>query len=266
MKTLLRYIKIYPHFVAMCIKSKLAYKVDTIIGIFSFLFINIISFSTIYLTISSIPSLNGWTIANVAFLYGFGLIPKSIDHIFTDNLWMLAGEGVKRGIIDRYLVKPMNPLFLLIADDFQYDGFGELILGIILICSFGGSQNISWNFSNISALVICCFVSIFLFTAIKLIYASIAFWTKRSIEILNSVYYLSEYTKYPIDIFNKAIKVILVYIIPFSLVMYYPIVYLIDGKNIWLLTLIIVGVVTLFSSLGYFLWHQGLKRYESAGS
>ncbi len=261
-----KYLKLYPHYIAMCIKTKLSYKVDAIIGIVAFLITNIIAFSTLYLTISSIPSLNGWTFEKMAFLYGFCLIPKSIDHVFTDAIWWLGGWSIRKGDLDKYLIKPLNPLFQLIADDFQYDGLGEFILGVFLLIVYGPMQNITWTMGNIIPLIICAIFSIFIFTSIKLIFASIAFWTKRSIELMTTVYELSSFTKYPIDIFNRIVKVILVYIIPFSLAMYYPIHYLYQEKSIWMLTLV-VGIATiLLSSFAYFLWHTGLKKYESAGS
>ena len=261
-----KYLKLYPHYVAMCIKTKLSYKVDAIIGIVSFLITNIVAFSTLYLTISSIPSLNGWTFEKMAFLYGFCLIPKSIDHILTDAIWWLGGWSIRKGDLDKYLIKPLNPLFQLIADDFQYDGLGELILGIFLLVVYGPMQTITWSLTNVIPLIVCGFFAIFIFTAIKLIFASVAFWTKRSIELMTTIYELSSFTKYPINIFNRFVKVILVYIIPFSLAMYYPIDYLYRGESIWILTLAVAAVTILLCVIAYSLWHIGLKKYESAGN
>lgn len=261
-----RYFKLYFCYLGMAVKSKLAYRVDTFIGIISFLLINIASFSTLYLTLRTIPSLNGWTFEQMAFLYGFCLIPKSIDHVFTDNIWQIANRMIVRGQLDRYLLKPVNPLFQLIAEEFQYDGFGETILGLFLVFFYASKQGIIWNLNSILPLVICGILAIFLFTGIKLIFACIAFWTKRSIALMTSIYDLSNFTKYPVDIFNGIVRVILTYIIPFSLVMFYPINYIYEGKNIWLLTLIIFFVVNAILFIGYSLFKAGIKHYESAGS
>ena len=266
MKELKRYIKIYPHLLSQAIKSKLAYKADAIIGILGFMIGNVVTFLTLYLTISSIPSFGDWTIDKMIFLYGFCLIPKSIDHIFTDSIWAIGGWQIKNGELDKSLVRPINPLFFIIATEFQAEGIGELILGIVFLCVSTGKQPIIWSLNNIVPLIICGFFSIFLFTAIKLIFASLAFWVKRSISIMNTIYGFSDFTKYPIDIFGKFVKVILVYIIPFSLTMYYPVAYLYSDKSIWPLTLQVIIVVVLFVSFSYFLWLRGLKRYESAGN
>lgn len=261
-----RYIKLYFAYLANAIKSKLAYRADAIIGIFSFFAINFASFATLYLTISNIPSLNGWTFEQMAFLYGFCLLPKSIDHVFTDNIWMISNGYIIKGQLDKYLIKPINPLFQIISEHLQYEGLGETILGLFLIIYYGPKQGIIWNANNIIPLIICLIASIFLFTSIKLIFSSLAFWTGRSIRLLTGIYDLSNFTKYPITIFNDVVKVLLTYIIPFSLFMFVPINYIYSNKPIWLLSLLLVNVVLILLIIGYLIWRAGLKRYESAGS
>jgi len=263
---MLKYLKIYPKYLAMAIKSKLAYRMDAIIGSFGFIASNTAAFFTLYLTITAIPALGDWTIEKMVFLYGFCLVPKAIDHILSDNLWSLGNWMVTKGELDPILTRPLNPLFQIVAREFQYEGFGELILGIIFLAVYGPQQNIVWKFNNVMPLVICGFLAIFLFFAIKLITASLAFWMKRSISVMSGIYELSNFTKYPLEIFHDIVKVILVAIIPFSLVMYYPVSYLYEGKSIWVLTGIIALVVSFLVMLGYLLFKLGLKRYESAGS
>src|SRR5690606_25861405 len=121
-----KYFKLYPLYVSRSLKARLAYRFDAFIGIFGFLLENALTFFTLYLTISAIPSLNGWTVEMMGFLYGFYLIPKSLDHILTDQVWQLANGGITRGLLDKFLVKPISPLFQLIVEMIQLEGFGEL--------------------------------------------------------------------------------------------------------------------------------------------
>lgn len=250
----------------MAIKAKLSYRMDALIGIFGFLCTNTVAFFTLYLTISSIPSLGDWSIEKMVFLYGICLIPKSIDHIFTDNIWAIGNSMVIRGDIDPYLIRPLDPLFQIIASNFQYEGFGELALGIVFVILYAPLQPIVWGWGNILPLIVCEFFAIFLFTAIKLLTATISFWTKRSMPLMSGIYELSNFTKYPLEIFHQVIRILMVYIIPFSLVMYYPIADLYLGLNIWPLTGIIAGVVISLCLLAYAFWKRGLKKYEGAGS
>src|SRR5690554_5120578 len=128
-----KYFKLYPYYISRSIKARITYRFDALIGILGFLLENAILFLTIYLTISSVPSLEGWTVDMMGFLYGYYLIPKAVDHIFSDQIWQLSNGGITRGILDKYLVKPLNPLFQLVAELIQLEGFGELILGIVFL-------------------------------------------------------------------------------------------------------------------------------------
>ena len=68
------------------------------------------------------------------------------------------------------------------------------------------------------------------------------------------------------SIFNRAIQIFMTYIIPFSVVIYMPIEALLFDGNLWLQTLY-VGIASIaMVTVSLFIWTQGLKRYESAGS
>lgn len=85
-----RYLKIFKYYASKSIKARLAYRLDAFIGILGFLVENLILFTTLYLTISTVSSLNRWSVEMIGFLYGFYLIPKSLDHILTDQVWQLS--------------------------------------------------------------------------------------------------------------------------------------------------------------------------------
>ena len=261
-----KYFKLYPIYVSRSIKARLSYRFDALVGIFGFLISNVLTFSTLYLTINAIPSLNGWDINYMGFLYGFYLIPKSIDHIFSDQIWQLANGGITRGILDKYLIKPINPLFQLVSEMIQLEGFGELLLGIVFLGVFTPKLAITFEFYQIVLLVICAFFSMWFFFAIKLIFASISFWTKRSIEVMTTIYEVSNFAKYPIDIFSGVVRFILTDILPFSVVIFFPIKALLFDGNLWLVTLYVIIVSVVMFVISIFVWTKGLKRYESAGS
>lgn len=261
-----KYLKLYPLYVSRSIKARLAYRLDALVGIFGFLIDNAITFSTLYLTISVIPSLNGWTINMMGLLYGFYLIPKSLDHILSDQIWQLANGGITRGILDKYLIKPLNPLFQLVAEMIQLEGLGEFVLGIVFLSIFGPKLVITWTFGSVVALVLCIIFAMVFFFAIKLIFGSLSFWTKRSIEVMTLIYEFSNFAKYPIDIFNRFIRILLTYILPFSVVIFLPIKALLFNENLWLVTLYVGLASSAMVIISLFVWNKGLARYESAGS
>ena len=124
MKKLKYYTKLYFRFIAMALKTKLAYKVDSFIGILAFFVTNAVNFDVLYLTINAITAIDGYTLENIVFLYGLCLIPKAIDHIFSDNLWALGQNMIRFGKLDQYMTKPLSPFFQIISEKFQLEGLG----------------------------------------------------------------------------------------------------------------------------------------------
>ncbi len=263
---MLKEIKLYPKYVSMSIRSSLSYRADSVIMIISFAITELISLATLYLVVGTVPSLGVWDFETLAFLFGFVLVPKSIDHIFTDELWMLAYWAIRRGDLDIYLTRPINPLFQYIAKTFKWDGFGELIVGIVVMCIFGPQTGIAFTASGVIGLIVCAFFGILVFTGIKLLFASLAFWFKNVGIFLNTVYELSNYAKYPVRYMGKAFFSILFFVVPFALFLYYPVECLVVGTNIWWAVLFSAVAATVLMGLALTVWHIGLSRYESAGS
>ncbi|MCH5163326.1 MAG: ABC-2 family transporter protein [Clostridiales bacterium] len=259
-------LKLYPKYVSMSLRSSLSYKADSIIMIISFAVTEVISLATIYLIVGTVPSLGFWTFESLAFLFGFILIPKSIDHIFTDELWSLAYWAIRRGQLDVYLTRPINPLFQFVAKTFKFDGCGELIVGIVVCSIFGPQTGIAFTASGVIGLIICAFLGIFVFMGIKLLFASLAFWFQNVGIFLNTIYNLSNYAKYPIRHMGKAFAAILFYVVPFGLFLYYPIECLISGSNIWWAVLWSSIAAVVIMTLALFTWHRGIRRYESTGN
>ena len=232
----------------------------------SFAVTEIISLATVYLIVGSVPQIGIWTFNALAFLFGFTLVPKAIDHIFTDELWMLAYWAVRRGELDIYLTRPLNPLYQYVAKTFKWDGIGEFVVGIVIMCIFAPMSGIAWSFGNVMVLILCGFFGIFVFTGIKLIFASLAFWVKASGIILNTVYNLSGYAKYPLKYMGKAFMSIMFYVVPFGLMLYYPIECLITGANAWWSVLWSAIAAIVLMALGLLVWTIGIRRYDSSGS
>ena len=80
------------------------------------------------------------------------------------------------------------------------------------------------------------------------------------------IYDFSNFAKYPIDIFNRAIRFVLTFILPFSVIIFFPIRALLFNGNLWLQTLYVVLASIIMLVIALTIWQQGLKRYESAGS
>lgn len=261
-----KYFKLYNQFLKQYIKSLIEYRTDFVFGLVGFLFVQLTGVIFIQLIFSSIPSLDGWSFHEVLFIYGLAQIPRGIDHVFTDNLWILSGRIILQGGFDKYLLRPLNPLFHLLAERFQPDGFGEIIIGIILMITAGRTLDLEWSVLSALLLVSTILFATLIYTAIKLAVASISFWIKFAQSYLYMTYQLSGFTKYPLSIYPKAIRFILTFIIPFAFTGYFPGAYFLGREN-FLYGILLTHIIAVVSiMIAYYIWTQGIKKYESSGS
>lgn len=265
-KTLKRGFRIHRIFTAQALKRMMEYKGDFLIGVVGFIFSQVINIAYLWIIFDNIPDLMGWTFNQIVFIYGFSLIPKSIDHLFTDNLWKVGHFIVAKGDFDKYLTRPLHTLFHVIAEDFQPDAFGELIVGILLICSSIGQVGILWSPVKVLLAILVIPFAVLIYTAIKTGTAALALWIKRSGNVTYMFYMVNDFAKYPTTIYNEFVKAIITYVIPFAFTAYYPAKYILTGEN----PLFNIGGTVFFgivlSVIAVLIWNKGINAYESAGS
>ncbi len=261
----MRFFKIYGLFLRQYLKGLMEYRVDFLIGMFAFLLSQGTGLLFLYIIFQNIQSLAGFAIEEILLMYGLALIPKGIDHLFFDNIWLLP-QRVRQGQMDRYLLRPISPLYVFLIERFQPDAFGEIILGTALTATTLSRLQLSLGFGEIIGLVSFVTIGIFIFTALKLMTASTSFWLKNSYPLMQITYNLSDFTKYPILIFPKFIQSIMTYVIPFALVSYYPALFLLGRISYWEVAGLLLAVTLVLSTLALWVWKCGLKHYESAGS
>jgi ABC-2 type transport system permease protein len=266
MKQLKRYLKLYGMFLSQYLKTLMNSRTDFLMGFLAFFFIQFGGIAFIYLVFLQIPDLLGWSFYELLFIYGFANIPRGLDHMFADYLWLLAGNVVVQGEFDRYLLRPINPLFQLIAQRFQPDGIGEVVIGIILVIFSTAELEIEINILQILIMIIMVIFATLIYTSIKLFFASLAFWFKRSQSILFMFYSMSDFAKYPLEIYHKSIRTFITFIIPFALTAYIPASYFLAKTSLFASLFQIISISLVTCIISYYTFVKGMKKYESVGN
>lgn len=263
---MMRYIRLYKKFFQQYVKVIIEYRASFVLGLIGFLFVQSTGIIFINLIFKAIPSLDGWSFNEILFIYGLAQIPRGIDHVFTDYLWIFSWKTIVEGEFDRYLLRPINPLFQVIAETLQPDGLGEIIVGVMLTIYSLPRVEISFDLMKFFILVVVILFSTLIYTAIKLAFTSIAFWTKSSFSYLFMTYQISSFAKYPVGIYPKIIKTILIGIIPFAFTGYYPAAYFLGRESFVSGVVMTICVALISICIAYKIWTIGIKSYESAGS
>lgn len=262
-----KYIKLYCDYAKLSLMSKLVYKANVIIGIIAFLFTEATSLFTLYVLVSSVPSIDGYDIYQIGMLFGITNMAVGIDHLLTDRLWTVAYWEVKTGKLDHMFLRPLPILFQVIASEVQLEALGEIIVAIALICLCGSNLNIIGGVGAIFTVILGIFCASVIISAFKVLVASLAFKFKRSGPLLQFIYNFSGYTKYPMKIYPKIIQIILTFIIPLGLCLFFPFENLFAPVHDPLLLCISILIFTiLFSAICIFVWNKLVKKYESTGT
>ena len=263
---MLRFFRLYKTFVVQQLKQLMEYRVDFLTGAGSFLVGQITNIVFISIIFSQIPNLKGYEYYEIIFIYGFSLVPRGLDHLFTDNLWKVAWFIVRKGDFDKYLTRPINPLVHVIMEALQFDALGELMTGIVLMIIASIKLDITYDGVTIMLMLLAFVFGTVIYSAIKIAGAALALWIKSSGSILQVLYMSSDFAKYPVTIYNGFVRNIVTYILPFAFTAYYPASYILRGNNPLFCFGAGTAIAAVLLTLSVMLWNKGIGAYESAGS
>lgn len=259
-----RLLKIYFTFTLQYIKRLVNYRLDFAIGVLSFVFVQISGILLITLVFQQIPDLNGYSFEQMVFFYGFFQLPRGLDHLITDNIWLIPNK-IRTGELDRHLLRPINPLFQIVAERFQHEALGELVVGILLIAITFPSLGVAPTLGIWFLIGVLIVIGALIYTSIKLLTASISFWTMNSMQVMVTVYNISDFAKYPITIFPTLIQTIVTYVVPFAFVSFFPASVLLNQANGLSILLQAALALLMIGCAALWLWNKGLSGYQSSG-
>jgi ABC-2 type transport system permease protein len=259
-----RYVRLYPYFLRQHAKELLEYRVSFIVGLVGTCLTHGATLAFIWVIMSQLPTLNGWRLPELLLIYGLLCFSRSFAHMFTDNTWAM-GYFMRAGEFDRYLVRPIDPLFHLLADGFNIDGVGNFLVGGVLVLSAGQALGVFSSLLNITYLAATVASGAVIFFALNLISSVSAFWIVDSMPVSELVFGNYLFAQYPLSIYPRAIRFLLTWIVPYGFTSFYPASFLL-GRDLGLLVWLGPVVAAVLLVLGYRLWLVGLGRYEGTGS
>lgn len=266
MKNVKRYSKLYWVFAKNHLKVMMEYRIDFLIGILSVMLQQFAGIFFVKIVFDQIHDLNGWSFYEVLFVYGIAASGRAIHQIFFDNLWTLGWQYIQTGQLDRILIRPVNTLFHICAERLQQDGFGQFILGSMILWTCIPHVKIEWGIPQVIMLFIMIVSSGAIYVALNLFLAALSFWMVDSLPVMSAIFGLSEFAKYPLTIYNRGIQIILTWVIPYAFTAFYPAAYLLGKEGYTLYSIITPIAAILCCTLALLFWKKGLKAYTSTGS
>ena len=149
---------------------------------------------------------------------------------------------------------------------FSFDALGEILVGLVLVGRAVANGTVQVTPVKLLFFIISITAGAIIYTAVKLILASIAFWLKDSSAIMTTAYEVADFAKYPTEIYAKPIQVILMTILPFAFVAYIPSTFFLIDANIWKTIGAECVVAVVIWIVAYKIFQKGISVYESAGN
>lgn len=259
------YLSLFWYYLKQYFKSRMEYRTDLINGIFSDLIFQTTNLVFILVVFQHTTLLKGWDKYEILFIYGFFLVPYAIFGTFF-NLWNFQERYIINGEMDRVLTRPAHNLFQVMLETMDPPSLLGAVTGLIIMgyAAFHMEMEISWYDPFIFLGLVLSAVLIYggVYTAI----AAIGFFSDSKTGITPMIWNIQNYGRYPVNIYNKVIRFVLTWVLPFAFVGVYPSSYFLQRTEytFYLYLTPIMGIV--FFAIGLTVWNLGVKNYRGAGS
>jgi ABC-2 type transport system permease protein len=261
---------LYRRLVGSRVRSQMQYKTSFVLQAIGNFGTNVVELAAIFILFRHFDSMGGWTVGDVAFLYGLSAISFACADAIASGFSTFSLQIV-RGEFDRVLVRPVAPFLQVLAADFQMRRVGRLLQGVIAFALALRLTDVQWSPGRLLFLPVVLFSAIVLFTALFTLEATMCFWTTQSTEVVNAFTYGgTTLAQYPLHVFDVWLRRLFLFVVPIGFVIFEPATYLLDRPDPLGLPPIcrflapVFAVVFALAAGG--LWRFGVAHYRSTGS
>lgn len=263
----LRVLRLYGKLQILHLRVHLEYEADFWIGILGAGLRHTASFIFIWTLFSRIPLVNGWSLWEIAFLYGLSIIPVGLVELLYDGQWELR-RLVNQGEFDRLLLRPLSPALQVITQLSSIHGLGSVLLGFWILAYAAQQLHLVWSVGTWFFLFATLASSILIIGSLNYITNCSVFWdpaNSSSLPLL--VQQTIEFAKYPVTMYGRLVQVLITWVLPLTFVSYYPGLVMLGKSDpgLWLgYAAPLAGpVLTLLTAI---IWHYCLKAYQGVGN
>ena len=262
-------IGIYARLYRSRLRSQLQYPLSfglQVIGMFGSTFMD---FLVIGILFTQLTSLAGWSLWEVAFLYGASYLPFKLADIFVGKVERL-GEWIRTGQFDSLLVRPLGTLGQTLTADVDLKQVGGLAQGVAVFVVALAHVGIDWTPGRVLMMILMLMSGFVIFCSVWIATNAAAFWLVNVREAANAFTYGGNFlTQYPLDILGLWFRRVFAFLIPMSFVNYFPSLYLLGKPSEpWpdVLQFISPLVALGTAAVAAIVWRAGVRRYSSTGS
>lgn len=266
MRYLKKHIMVFFAFMRVSWRTSIEYMNDFVFLLADFLVTIVTTILFWKYLLADYDHLGSWDFKELILIGIFGSASWAIGEIFSGS-WQLP-QKITSGRLDKYLCKPVNAVFALVVEDMQLD---EVIKGFtslaVLLVWYRVKFGVLTNIWRLLLSIVSMLIGIAIVALVRSIFSCVAFWFENT-SGLNTVIHMEDYglDRYPLEIFGKVSKVLLLTIVPVGYIACVPAMFFLGKLKYEIAVLFseaLFIIVLIF--LLKVIWSRGVKRYEANG-
>lgn len=258
-------IHLYLHYVSINIRSMMQYKTSFFLSATGQFLVSFNVFLGIHFMFQRFSNVEDFTYSEVLLCFSIVLLEFSLAEMFARGFDTFSGM-VRRGEFDRIMVRPRSEILQVLGNKFELTRIGRMFQAIVMFIYGIANSDVQWTFLKGLTVLFMLIGGTAVFSGLFLIYAALCFFTLDGLEFMNVFTDgAREFGKYPLGIYGEKILLFTTFVIPYALVQYYPLLYLL-GKETNGFYVILPLLACLFLIPCILLWKFGVKKYQSSGS
>ncbi len=263
-------LRLYWRLVGARSRGQMQYKLSFALQIVNAIVVTVVDFLEILVIFGRIPALAGWSLGEVALLYGMAATSFAVAEMFVRGFEMLS-RHIVQGTFDRILTRPRGAFFQVFASDLALWKVGRLAQGVLILLVAQQYLTVHWSMDRLIVLGLGLASGAAIFFSIFVVGAASCFWTIQNNEVVNvftngGVMMAS----YPMEIFQGWMRRLITFVVPLAFVDYYPALYVLGRPDPlglpswvgWLSPVVAAGCAL----IAWGAWSLGVRHYQSTGS
>lgn len=251
------------------VRGQMQYRLSFATEVASGLLFQSMGFVFVWAILARFETLGGWSLGEVAVLYGLRLSAHGIWVLMFSQLYRFDGI-VREGEYDRFLIRPVPAIFQLMFTSVRVTVIGDFIGGLVILGAALSRAQIEWTPALVVFLIASVLLGSLIDGAFQLGPAGLAFRFLDTLPIritFDDIF--SRFGGYPVSIFGQVAQWAFTSILPIAFMAYIPASVLLGRTSelivpAWLAWMSpVVCVVAFAIGLRFFLGQS--RHYQSSG-
>jgi ABC-2 type transport system permease protein len=263
-------LRAYLLIAAMWIRSTMAYRASFVMTAVASFVVTGLDFVAILLMFSRVDALGGWSLPEIAFLYGLSGLAFGLADLAVGSVERL-GRRVRDGTLDTLLVRPAPVLAQLAADRFALRRVGRLAQGALVLGWALAAVEVDWTPDRLLLVPVMVVSGAAIFCAVFVAGAAFQFVAQDAAEVSNAFTYGgTTLLQYPPVLFAQELVRGVTFVLPLAFVNWLPASYVLRRPYpldlpAWTAFASPAGAGGCGARAGR-VWGAGLRSYRSTGS